>query len=47
MDILAESNVSASVIGKMTAEKTVRLKLGDKSTLVDPPEADELYKVVD
>ncbi len=47
LEALKAENIQAAVIGKMTEAKEVLLKNGKNSIEVDPPEADELYKVID
>ena len=42
-----EEGIPASIIGEMTREKAVLLKSRDGINPIDPPRADELYKVVD
>jgi len=44
---LEEAQVSATIIGEMTVSKDVLMADGDIIEAVEPPEADELYKVVD
>lgn len=47
MSKFTEANIAATVIGEMTESKEVLLKSGSTLNAVEPPEADELYKVVD
>lgn len=47
MNKLDEKNIPAAVIGTMTEAKGVFLNDGNEVMPVEPPEADELYKVVD
>lgn len=44
---LIGQGIPASIIGEMTEKKDILIKRGDQLKPVDPPKADELYKVVE
>ncbi len=44
---LIGQGIPAAIIGEMTEAKDILIQKGDKFHPVDPPQTDELYKVVD